>query len=91
MEHVGFQLAVISNDLILNWFTIYNGTYVEFPLAYSNQVFFVMITERNLGMASWDCMNVYSLSLTNGQFDSYGVNGQYLGSRARFVAVFGYQ
>lgn len=49
-----------------------------------------MITERNLGTASWDCMNVYSLSLTNGQFDSYGVNGQYLGSRARFVAVFGY-
>lgn len=68
---------------------ITNGTYAEFPLAYTSQIFFVVLTERNLGMASMDCLNIYSLTLSSGQFDIYGTNGQYLGDRARYVAVYG--
>lgn len=76
--------------MILNWLTIYTGTVAEFPLAYSNKVFFAMITSRSLGTHVYDCMNVYALSLTGGTFEEYGTNGSTQFTRARFVTAFGY-
>ena len=68
---------------------ISNTTEGVFPISYTSQVFFALITERNLGNLSYDCCNVYAITLTGGTFDLYGSNGQALFARPRYVVVLG--